>query len=213
MSLPEEWNGLGISEQRVPALKMLPRKVLSLLAVEWAKQLLPKRGDWNASAQATRAMERWLTDPTESNFEKIMIPMEQLAGEVAPGIASEADENLFEFYNSVLETADPAPRDFHTYATLVAEDLAYSKKKDWYWIYKSYLDALGPDLTFKPEWKIDTAVNIAKNIFKKRNLKVMPILADALQDAGCDHEEIIAHLQRDKCLLSDWTLSNLLDLK
>lgn len=39
----------------------------------------------------------------------------------------------------------------------------------------------------------------------------MPILADALQDAGCEVSEMLGHL-RGSCTLADWSLWNLLGL-
>jgi hypothetical protein len=44
-----------------------------------------------------------------------------------------------------------------------------------------------------PRWLTSTVVDLAKAIRDERALDRMPILADALMDAGCDNEEIIAH--------------------
>ena len=48
-------------------------------------------------------------------------------------------------------------------------------------------------LAFAPEWRTDTAVAVAKQMYAARDFSGMPILADALQDAGCDSEDILAH--------------------
>jgi hypothetical protein len=42
-------------------------------------------------------------------------------------------------------------------------------------------------------WRTDTAVALARQMYKAREFSVMPILADALQDAGCDNEEALSH--------------------
>jgi hypothetical protein len=47
--------------------------------------------------------------------------------------------------------------------------------------------------TFAPEWRTDTAVTLARTMYESREFSAMPILADALQDAGCDDEDILAH--------------------
>jgi hypothetical protein len=44
-----------------------------------------------------------------------------------------------------------------------------------------------------PSWRTDTAVSLAKRMYDSRDFGVMPILADALQDAGCDSDDILEH--------------------
>lgn len=46
---------------------------------------------------------------------------------------------------------------------------------------------------FAPEWRTDTAVTLAKQMYESCDFGAMPILADALQDAGCTNEELLAH--------------------
>ena len=47
--------------------------------------------------------------------------------------------------------------------------------------------------TFSPEWRTDTAVALARQMYESREFGMMPILADALQDAGCDDLDILDH--------------------
>lgn len=47
--------------------------------------------------------------------------------------------------------------------------------------------------TFAPEWRTDTVVSLAQQMYEGRDFSPMPILADALQDAGCDNEDILNH--------------------
>jgi hypothetical protein len=42
-------------------------------------------------------------------------------------------------------------------------------------------------------WRTSTAVGIALQMYDSRNFNAMPILADALQDAGCNDETILSH--------------------
>ncbi|MBA4065802.1 MAG: hypothetical protein C0501_19205 [Isosphaera sp.] len=44
-----------------------------------------------------------------------------------------------------------------------------------------------------PAWRTDTAVSLARGMYEGRDFAAMPILADALQDAGCDTDGILAH--------------------
>jgi hypothetical protein len=48
-------------------------------------------------------------------------------------------------------------------------------------------------ITFSPEWRTDTAISLARAMYESRDFSAMPILADALQDAGCDTADILAH--------------------
>ena len=48
-------------------------------------------------------------------------------------------------------------------------------------------------VAFSPEWRTDTAVSLAQQMYESRDFSAMPILADALQDAGCDNPDILDH--------------------
>jgi hypothetical protein len=48
-------------------------------------------------------------------------------------------------------------------------------------------------VTFSPAWRTDTAVALARQMYEGRDFSAMPILADALQDAGCDNADILNH--------------------
>ena len=52
-------------------------------------------------------------------------------------------------------------------------------------------------ITFSPEWHSDTAVSLARQMCESRDFSAMPILADALQDAGCDSASILDHCRGD----------------
>jgi hypothetical protein len=46
---------------------------------------------------------------------------------------------------------------------------------------------------FSPSWRTDTAVALARQMYEARDFSAMPILADALQDAGCTSADILYH--------------------
>jgi hypothetical protein len=48
-------------------------------------------------------------------------------------------------------------------------------------------------VAFDPAWRTSTAVALAEQMYDSRDFGAMPILADALQDAGCDSEDILNH--------------------
>jgi hypothetical protein len=48
-------------------------------------------------------------------------------------------------------------------------------------------------VAFDPAWRTSTAVTLARTMYEGREFFAMPILADALQDAGCDNEDMLSH--------------------
>ncbi|VTT98685.1 Uncharacterized protein OS=uncultured bacterium PE=4 SV=1 [Gemmataceae bacterium] len=48
-------------------------------------------------------------------------------------------------------------------------------------------------VTADPTWLTSTVVALARGIYEDRAFERMPILADALQDAGCDNADILDH--------------------
>ncbi|QEG25729.1 hypothetical protein GobsT_04560 [Gemmata obscuriglobus] len=48
-------------------------------------------------------------------------------------------------------------------------------------------------VTFSTEWRTGTTTAIARQMYESRDFGAMPILADAIQDAGCDSDDILAH--------------------
>jgi hypothetical protein len=47
--------------------------------------------------------------------------------------------------------------------------------------------------TFDSAWRTSTAVAIASQMYESRGFGALPILADALQDAGCDSDDVLNH--------------------
>ncbi len=45
-----------------------------------------------------------------------------------------------------------------------------------------------------PTWLTSDVVTLAQGIYAERAFDRMPILSDALQDAGCDNDDILNHL-------------------
>jgi hypothetical protein len=48
-------------------------------------------------------------------------------------------------------------------------------------------------IAFSPAWRTGTAVALARTMYAARDFSAMPILADALQDAGCGDEPVLGH--------------------
>jgi hypothetical protein len=48
-------------------------------------------------------------------------------------------------------------------------------------------------VAFPPAWRSETAVALATAIYADRAFDRLPILADALEESGCDHSDVLAH--------------------
>jgi hypothetical protein len=48
-----------------------------------------------------------------------------------------------------------------------------------------------------PSWLTSTVTALAKQMYESRDFLLMPILGDALQDAGCENADILAHCRND----------------
>ena len=44
-----------------------------------------------------------------------------------------------------------------------------------------------------PGWRTEAVVALARGMYDGRDFAAMPVLADALEDAGCDHPDVLAH--------------------
>jgi hypothetical protein len=51
---------------------------------------------------------------------------------------------------------------------------------------------------FRAAWRTSDVMTIARNMYESRDFSAMPILADALQDAGCDDDDILRHCRDAK---------------
>jgi hypothetical protein len=53
-------------------------------------------------------------------------------------------------------------------------------------------------VSLDPSWLTSTVLALAEGIYDERAFDRLPILADALQDAGCDNDDILNHCRSDK---------------
>jgi hypothetical protein len=50
---------------------------------------------------------------------------------------------------------------------------------------------------FDPRWRTRTATDLARSMSESRDFGAMPVLADALEEAGCDDADVLAHCRGD----------------
>ncbi len=80
----------------------------------------------------------------------------------------------------------------------VLEQLARDRKlkKTSQGMFMIFEDVIGNPfrpVIFDPRWRTADVVGLARAIYEDRVFDRMPILADALMDAGCEDEQVIAH--------------------
>jgi hypothetical protein len=66
-------------------------------------------------------------------------------------------------------------------------------------------------ITLNPAWLTSTVTTLAEQMYDRRDFSPMPILADALQDAGCDSDDILNHCRGENVHVRGcWVLDRLL---
>ena len=66
-----------------------------------------------------------------------------------------------------------------------------SMETGYSWVHEIFGNPFRP-IDFAP-WRTGTAVTLARQMYESREFSAMPILADALQDAGCTNEDVLNH--------------------
>lgn len=66
-------------------------------------------------------------------------------------------------------------------------------------------------VAFDPDWRTGHTAGIASTMYKGRDFAAMPILGDALEDAGCEDTDILTHCREPGdhvrgCWVIDWLL-------
>jgi hypothetical protein len=61
-------------------------------------------------------------------------------------------------------------------------------------LYPAYCEVVGPPTArFDAAWRTSTALQLAQAMYDSPEFSTMPILADALQDAGCESNDLLSH--------------------
>jgi len=68
-------------------------------------------------------------------------------------------------------------------------------------------------VAFAAEWRTPTAVAIARGMYESRDFSAMPVLADALEEAGCPEPTVLGHCRDPKGLHARgcWVVDLVLD--
>ncbi len=72
---------------------------------------------------------------------------------------------------------------------------------------------VGPGYELLPAWHTLDAIALAKTCYETKDWSIMPVLADALQDAGCENDDVLDHCRGDGPFVrGDWVVDSLLGL-
>lgn len=67
-------------------------------------------------------------------------------------------------------------------------------------------------MAFAPSWRTEAVVALACVVYDSRDFRPMPVLADALEDGGCDQSDVLAHCRADSPHVRDcWVVDHILD--
>ncbi len=119
--------------------------------------------------------------PTQAKF--------ALAVAGAASVVTPSSLNLYKTIDPV--TTDLISRSLSSILELLADDGINSHRVPGY---GAVFDDVEPrSVICCPAWRTDTAVQLARQMYEGGEFGAMPILADALQDAGCDNDDMLNH--------------------
>jgi hypothetical protein len=84
--------------------------------------------------------------------------------------------------------------DAYTAAYLGTQDThRHPQSSSQLWVLRDIFGNPFRPVAFDPAWRTHTTAGIAAKMYADRNFSAMPILADALEEAGCDNVDVLLH--------------------
>jgi hypothetical protein len=197
----EEWltgtDALRLVEHVHPRARTRSRKYL-LLNCACCRHLTPRFADdrlAQAIDRAERGADGGLTEPTLKKWQGLVATAKCAARARSPAEvrAAHAVESLFS------DRRTSYPPVMHGWRALCIDQAVFGRE------FASAAPGIGLGLirdifgnpfrpvAFDPSWRTSTAVVLARQMYESREFSAMPILADALQDAGCEDPDILGH--------------------
>lgn len=170
---------------------------------------------------AIKAAENWLVSKSSSSARNAAAAAYAAADAMSgtPVGADAATHSAATAYAAANVTSGISLAAYAAYAAANAVRAATINAADgikgkWSWISKLY-SSIYKEQPFPRCWKTADTISIALAIRASSNLKEMPILADALEDANCADYEILNHLRNEEDLWckGSWVLVNLTESK
>jgi len=206
---PPETSALYAAEVARRAVDHLPPQVQQLPIIQETLTFINTVLNPNNHDQL--ALRRLLNSATTRNHEDQLLNLQnRLMGPQGPTPASNAVRAIREAYNTMRmyggHTITGGQRTYTqavgANAVNLAETAAYlvspGEAPDWHREHTNHQHISGPqDKRFDPRWRTSDVVSLARQIVQTRDIHLLPILADALQDAGCDNEEMLNQLRHE----------------
>jgi hypothetical protein len=200
--LPKAWTAEGWTERR-DLIAKLPLRVQALLTAEWAADSLPlwvveSSPDYRPAA-AIEASLQWVSDPSEQKRNAAY------ADAYAAAYAAYAAAYAAAYTAYAAYAADAYAAAYAAYAA------AYAAK--WKWLYRTFRRCRGPKYAFAAQWRTTEAVALAQGMWSRRRADCLPILADALEEAGLTDQAVLRPMREepDTGCLSEWVIWNLME--
>ena len=178
----DEWEALSFHRELVAAVQALrlelSERKCRLLACGVARCAL----NWQEEAVYRQAIE---CGEALADGHAPPVPLGTARRGLAPGWGRRREPAENSVASQCLETPDPRRPTFagqqHGYE---AAEMA---------VFRDLVPNPFVPLTWNPDWFTSTVRDLATHIYASHEFGTMPILADALQDAGCDDEQVLGH--------------------
>lgn len=150
-------------------------------------------------AQAIDRAERWadsgLTQPTLEKWAGIVTMVRRALGTHSDAAvrATAAVQSLFSDRNTTYPPIMHAWRALCIDQTIFGPEFASTAPEIGLRLIRDIFANPFRPISFDVSWHTATAVAIARQMYESRDFAAMPILADALQEAGCENEDILDH--------------------
>jgi hypothetical protein len=166
------------------------RKVLLYAAAVCQRQpelLTPVLRDWLEVIEAASYGRA-----TKADLERILSDTEFEACHLAHNGPDGTHAHYDAIADAVCQTWTLSAFEFAHEEPIPAEELAPVRNAHAHFVRDIFGNPFRP-VAFDPAWRTDTAVSLARGMYDSRDFGAMPILADALQDAGCEDEQVLSH--------------------
>jgi hypothetical protein len=96
-------------------------------------------------------------------------------------------------FSGAMSTSEAAAYAFaHVAGKFVSERYSIERRRQIEFLRDIFGNPFRP-VTVDPAWQSSNVVHLAQSIYDDRTFDRMPILADALEDAGCSNQDILQH--------------------